>query len=84
MDKPAGGPFTPVKQGNLTELVVSQIKNLIFPKGIDVGQKFPPERDLAGQLNISRSAVREALRSLENNSRFHVALAELSGNHLRD
>jgi DNA-binding FadR family transcriptional regulator len=65
LDKPARGPFTPVKQGNLAELVVSQIKNLIFSKGIDVGQKLPSERDLAEQLNISRSAVLEALRSLE-------------------
>jgi DNA-binding FadR family transcriptional regulator len=66
LDKPARGPFTPVKQGNLAELVVSQIKNLIFSKGIDIGQRLLPERDLAEQLNISRSAVRESLRSLED------------------
>jgi hypothetical protein len=57
LDKPARGPFTPVKQGNLAGLVVSQIKNLIFSKGIDVGQKLPPERDLLIEARRRRSGI---------------------------
>jgi GntR family transcriptional regulator, transcriptional repressor for pyruvate dehydrogenase complex len=72
MDVPKNEIFTPVKQGKLTELVVSQIKDLIFSKGIDVGEKLPSERDLAERLKISRSAVREALNSLE-----HAGLVEI-------
>ncbi len=84
MNKPARSPFTPVKQGNLAELVVSQIKNLIFSKGIDVGQKLPPERELAERLNISRSAVREALRSLEHAGFIEIRRGRAAGAYVVD
>jgi len=79
--------FTPLKkQGRLTELVVSQIKNMIFSKGIEVGQKLPPERELADRLNISRSAVREGLRSLEYSGFVEIRRGRAAGayvvNHL--
>jgi DNA-binding FadR family transcriptional regulator len=84
LDKPARGPFTPVRQGNLAELVVSQIKSLIFSKGIDVGQKLPPERDLAEQLNISRSAGGEALRWLEHTGFIEIRRGRAAGAYVVD
>jgi GntR family transcriptional repressor for pyruvate dehydrogenase complex len=84
LDKPARGLFTPVKQGTLAQLVVSQIKNLIFSKGIDVGQKLPPERDLAEQLNISRSAVCEAFRSLEHAGFIEIRIGRTAGAYVVD
>ena len=56
--------LVPLKREKLTELVISQIKNLIFSEGIAVGEKLPSELELANQLKISRSVVREALSSL--------------------
>jgi len=84
LNKLAHSPFTPVKQGRLTEFVVSQIKDLIFSKEIDVGQKLPPERELAGQLNISRSAMREALRSLEHAGFIEIRTGRAAGAYVVD
>jgi GntR family transcriptional regulator, transcriptional repressor for pyruvate dehydrogenase complex len=55
----------PLKKERLNEKVASQIKDLIFSNEIGMGQKLPPERDLAARLGVSRVIVREALRSLE-------------------
>lgn len=57
--------LTPLKKERLNEKVASQIKELIFTNEIGMGQKLPPERDLAARLGVSRVVVREALRSLE-------------------
>jgi hypothetical protein len=50
----------PVKE-RFADQIARQIKKLIFSKNIEVGQKLPMERDLAGILNVSRVEVREAL-----------------------
>lgn len=49
----------------LADQIAKQIKDLIFSKKIEVGQKLPAERDLAKTLHVSRVVVREALRSLD-------------------
>jgi GntR family transcriptional repressor for pyruvate dehydrogenase complex len=84
LNKLAHSPFTPVKQGKLTELVVSQVKDLIFSKGIGVGQKLPPERELAERLNISRSAVREGLSSLEHGGFIEIRRGRAAGAYIVD
>lgn len=53
--------FTP----KIYELVIAQIKERIYHKQLVKGDKLPSERELASQLGVSRTAVREALRSLE-------------------
>lgn len=45
--------------------VVQQLRQLISEKNIQPGDKLPSERVLSEQLQVSRSALREALRSLE-------------------
>ena len=40
--------LTPVSRENLNEKIVAQIKGLIFSKGVRIGQKLPPERELVG------------------------------------
>lgn len=52
--------FTP----KIYELVIAQIKEMIYHKKLVKGDKLPSERELASQLGVSRTAVREALRSL--------------------
>jgi DNA-binding FadR family transcriptional regulator len=45
--------------------VVAQIQEKILDGELRVGAKLPSERDLVEALGVSRSSVREALRSLE-------------------
>ena len=56
--------LTPIYRENLNEKIIAQIKTLIFSKGIPVGKKLPPERELAQHFQVSRAVVREALKSL--------------------
>lgn len=45
--------------------IVKQLHELIAEQNIQAGQKLPSERVLSEQLQVGRSSVREALRSLE-------------------
>ncbi len=45
--------------------IVKQLKDLIELEQIRHGDKLPSERVLSERLNVGRSSVREALRSLE-------------------
>lgn len=47
------------------ELVVDQIEEQILSGSLVVGDRLPGERELATRLEVSRAAVREALRMLE-------------------
>ena len=47
------------------EKVRQQIEQLIAEQGLAPGSKLPSETNLAGGLNVSRSTVRNALRTLE-------------------
>lgn len=43
---------------------VAAIRDMILRGDLKPGQRLPPERELAAQLGLSRSSVREAIRSL--------------------
>ncbi|WP_282094953.1 FCD domain-containing protein [Epibacterium ulvae] len=45
--------------------VANALKALIHETGLDVGERLPPERQLAERLSVSRALVREALLMLE-------------------
>ncbi|TQR19805.1 FadR/GntR family transcriptional regulator [Psychrobacillus vulpis] len=45
--------------------IVKQLRELIHQENVAVGGKLPSERELAERLQVGRSTVREALRSLE-------------------
>jgi Transcriptional regulators len=57
--------FKPVKNVKVYEQLVEQIQGMIIDGTLKKGDRLPTERDLAAQLNISRTSVREALRALE-------------------
>ncbi|WP_454858935.1 FadR/GntR family transcriptional regulator [Rhizobium binxianense] len=63
--KPATGSFKPVHPPRTFELVCASVREKLLHGELRPGDKLPPERDLAIQLNVSRNVVREALRSLE-------------------
>jgi DNA-binding FadR family transcriptional regulator len=59
-------PFKPIKQPRVSGEVAAQLKQSILLGQFKAGDKLPSERDLAEQFQVSRIAVREALRFLEN------------------
>jgi|WetSurMetagenome_2_1015567.scaffolds.fasta_scaffold175842_2 GntR family transcriptional regulator, transcriptional repressor for pyruvate dehydrogenase complex len=62
---PIEDKLTPVRRENLNEKIVTQIKALIFSKGVEPGDRLPSERVLTQQFQVSRAVVRQALKSLE-------------------
>lgn len=58
--------FEPIQTQRAFEIVCERIRDLVASGRLKKGDKLPPERELAKQLGVSRLAIREALRSLEN------------------
>jgi DNA-binding FadR family transcriptional regulator len=58
-------PLQAVENRRLYRQIADQIAALIDGGEYGVGQRLPPERDLAKQLGVSRPSVREALIALE-------------------
>ncbi|WP_436759151.1 FadR/GntR family transcriptional regulator [Streptosporangium sp. V21-05] len=57
--------WQPVRRTRAFEDVIAQIERRIAGDGLRVGDRLPGERQLAEQLRVSRSSVREAMRVLE-------------------
>jgi DNA-binding FadR family transcriptional regulator len=58
------GVLRPVREGNAFEETVERLLTIIKLGMVAPGEKFPPERELAAQLGISRLTLREAIREL--------------------
>lgn len=54
-----------IRAASTYELVVEQLRKAIFLGRFMPGDKLPPERDLAKQMLVSRTTIREAIRVLE-------------------
>lgn len=59
-----GIQLKPVKQKLISDQVFDQLRELIYRGMIKPGEKLLPERDLALQMNVSRSTVRTAMKRL--------------------
>jgi GntR family transcriptional repressor for pyruvate dehydrogenase complex len=57
--------WRPVKRTRTFEDVLAEIERRISEDGLTAGDRLPAERQLAEQLGVSRSSVREAMRVLE-------------------
>jgi len=55
----------PVEHSPVYGIVVEHIRRAIHIGTFVAGDKLPPERELARQINVSRTTVREAIRVLE-------------------
>jgi len=57
--------FETIKPPKISDSIVQQIEQSIMDGVLRPGEKLPPERELAQQLNVSRPSLREALLKLE-------------------
>ena len=66
----------PIAHNSLSEITAGKLVASILDGSLAPGTQLPPERELMNQLKISRSTLREALKTLEKNnlieSRPHV------------
>jgi GntR family transcriptional regulator, transcriptional repressor for pyruvate dehydrogenase complex len=60
-----GETLRPVPRPRLYEQVVSQIQEWITENGLQVGDRLPPERELASRLGVSRATISQALVAME-------------------
>jgi GntR family transcriptional repressor for pyruvate dehydrogenase complex len=58
-------PFRPVRTVRLSEEIINQIARLVDGGHIKLNERFPSERDLERQWQVSRPVLREAFRVLE-------------------
>ena len=54
----------PIKRQTMSEVVARRVIDVISSGTLKPGDRLPPERDLAAQLQVSRTTVREALKLL--------------------
>lgn len=57
--------FKRIKTSKVSESIVEQLEEMILNGALKTGDKLPPERDLAQQLDVSRPSLREALVIME-------------------
>jgi GntR family transcriptional regulator, transcriptional repressor for pyruvate dehydrogenase complex len=57
--------FEPIRQIRVSEEVAKQLKQSILSGQLKPGDKLPSERELADEFEVSRLAIREAVRSLQ-------------------
>ena len=69
-----GAAWRPVNRAKAYELVVERIEEQILAGTLRVGDRLPAERDLASMLEVSRAAVREAIRTLEAQGVVHAGV----------
>ncbi|MBP1695354.1 MAG: transcriptional regulator [Deltaproteobacteria bacterium] len=76
--------FKPIRQLRVSEEVAGQLKQSIHLGHFKAGDKLPAERDLAEEFKVSRVAVREALRRLENSGFITTRQGATGGAYVTD
>jgi GntR family transcriptional regulator, transcriptional repressor for pyruvate dehydrogenase complex len=56
----------PIEKHRVAEEIAGQLRDLILTGAYATGDKLPPERNLAKELGVNRSSIREALKKLEH------------------
>ncbi len=66
-DEPKSPPkiFSRIRVERVSEKVANELKRAISDGVFRVGERLPPERELAEQMGVSRPSVREAIQLLE-------------------
>ncbi len=63
----------PIAHQTLSETAAGKLAASILDGSLPPGTQLPPERELMIQLKISRSTLREALKTLEKNNLIEFA-----------
>ncbi len=66
--------YQPIQSERLYEQIVEQIESRILAGDLKVGDQLPPERELAEQFAVSRTAVREAIKALREKGLVEIRL----------
>lgn len=61
----AKAEFEAVRKTRVYEQIAQQLQRMILDGLMKVGDKLPPERELAEMLQVSRGSLRDAIRTLE-------------------
>ena len=76
--------FSPIKTTRASEEISKQIKTAIFSKRLKTGDRLPSETELAEIFSISRTTVREALRTLEQEGFLVIKQGIKGGSYIRE
>ena len=76
--------FKPLREKRAFEEIADQIRDLIFAKKLNAGEKLPSERLLSEQFKAGRTVVREALRTLEQSGLICIKQGSEGGAFIRD
>ena len=66
--------YQPIQSERLYERIVEQIERRIVAGELEVGDQLPAERELAEQFVVSRTAVREAIKTLREKGLVEIRL----------
>jgi len=76
--------FKPIRQQRVSEEVIEQLKHAFLVGHFKAGDKLPPERELAAEFQVSRVAIREALRALESTGFVEIRQGATGGAFVTD
>jgi GntR family transcriptional repressor for pyruvate dehydrogenase complex len=54
-----------INRSNVADMVIEQLLNLLLSGKLKLGDRLPPETELAAQVGIGRNSVREAMKVLQ-------------------
>lgn len=76
--------FSPIRQVRVSDEVAKQLKRSILRGQFKTGDRLPSERELADEFQVSRVAIREALRVLQNSGFIVTRQGVLGGTFITD
>lgn len=74
--------FQKISSPSLRELFVEQLEHMIISGQLKIGEKLPPERQLADMMQVSRAVVNGGISELEQNG--FVVIKPRSGTYVAD
>ena len=76
--------FKPIRQPRVSETVFDQLKQTILLGHFKPGDRLPSERKLSEQFQVSRIAIRQAIRALETSGFVVTRLGSAGGTYVTD
>ncbi|WP_159596200.1 FadR/GntR family transcriptional regulator [Hydrogenophaga sp. BPS33] len=75
--------FQPVTGARPAAEIIEQVRSMLRSQELQSGDRLPPERELAEQLQVSRNTVRQALRSLQEQGLLEIRHGPAGGAVIR-